>query len=293
MSTESSPGLLLRADNPHNGDIVQTGETFTDHATALRWLEILGKVGPDQARAMLNTLCNTVAAPEITVEQWCETHITKLTGVGPGTPGQYRAYIRNDIKLFMGDMGLSEVTRDTIAEWITYLSGDGELEHNRNASKTIANKHGFLFSVMASAVRAGLIAANPCEGTRLPEGLGTEMVFLTPDEWTVLHDCLMPRWRPLATFLLLSGMRFGEATALTIGDIDSRKGTCRINKAWKYTGSHSKRVLGPPKTKKGKRTISLAPEALEGLRQPAASQHVWMRVCAGRIPFRLPAAHNR
>ena len=57
-------------------------------------------------------------------------------------------------------------------------------------------------------------------------------------------------------------MRFSEATALAAADIDVDAKTCRINKAWKYSGDY-RPVIGPPKTKKSIRTISLPPAALE------------------------------
>jgi integrase len=33
-------------------------------------------------------------------------------------------------------------------------------------------------------------------------------------------------------------MRFSEATALTAADIDAHAKTCRITKAWKYSGDY-------------------------------------------------------
>ena len=57
-------------------------------------------------------------------------------------------------------------------------------------------------------------------------------------------------------------MRFSEATALSAADIDIKAKTCRINKAWKYSGDY-RPEFGPPKTEKSIRTISLPPAALE------------------------------
>jgi integrase len=43
-------------------------------------------------------------------------------------------------------------------------------------------------------------------------------------------------------------MRFSEVTALTAADIDADARTCRITKAWKYSGDYRPEI-GPPKTK--------------------------------------------
>jgi integrase len=55
-----------------------------------------------------------------------------------------------------------------------------------------------------------------------------------------------------------------EATALTAADVDADAKTCRINKAWKYSGDYRPKI-GPPKTKKSIRSISLPPAALEAI----------------------------
>ena len=119
--------------------------------------------------------------------------------------------------------------------------------------------------MIGSAVRAGVMASNPCQGRRLPHTRVEETVFLTPPEFTLLRDHIdKRRWKNLATWLVTTGMRFSEATALTAADIDVDAKTCRINKAWKYSGDYRPKI-GPPKTKKSIRTISLPPVALEAI----------------------------
>jgi integrase len=39
----------------------------------------------------------------------------------------------------------------------------------------------------------------------------------------MLHPCVGEHWQPLVEFLVASGARFGEATALTPGDVDLAK----------------------------------------------------------------------
>lgn len=91
------------------------------------------------------------------------------------------------------------------------------------------------------------------------------MVMLTPAEFQMLHDCIPQHWQSLAMFLVSTGMRFSEATALTVDDIDETARTCRINKAWKYSTARADLKLGPPKSKKSNRTISLSRTAMSCL----------------------------
>jgi integrase len=112
-------------------------------------------------------------------------------------------------------------------------------------------------------VRAGVMASNPCQGRRLPHTRVEETVFLTPPEFVLLRDNIeRQRWKELATWLVSTGMRLSEATALTAADVDATARTCRINKAWKYSGDYRPEI-GPPKTKKSIRTISLPSAALK------------------------------
>lgn len=153
--------------------------------------------------------------------------------------------------------GLFGVPRGWYPGWVNDLG-------RRNAPKTIWNKHGFLHAALASAVPKYL-PRNPCDDTRLPQRHDAEMTFLEPEEFAAVRNSMTSRWQPLTDFLVMSGARFGEVTALTVADVDAAKLTCRISKSWKYSGNTRRPVLGPPKTKKGRRTINLPGEALTGL----------------------------
>jgi integrase len=147
---------------------------------------------------------------------------------------------------------LTAVNETAVTKWLGTLKGSG---------KTVANKHGFLAGALNAAVRKGVLGANPCIHSRLPKTQREEMVFLSPADFRAIHDKLTADWRPLATWLVCSGMRFSEATALRVGDIDTKANTVRITRAWKYTADGSERI-GPPKSKAGTRTIDVPPEAI-------------------------------
>jgi hypothetical protein len=83
------------------------------------------------------------------------------------------------------------------------------------------------------------MVSNPCQGRRLPHTRVEETIFLTPAQFTLVREHIdRERWKNLATWLVSTGMRFSEATALTASDIDADAKTCRINKAWKYSGDY-------------------------------------------------------
>lgn len=205
----------------------QQSLTFENLPSAERFKSLLEDHGPEEALRVIEL--DEIGKHVPTVTEWLYTHIDNLTGVQPATVNRYRTYVARDIDRVFGSLPISAVTETTIARWVKQLGGSG---------KTIANKHGFLSGAMQGAVRAGVIAANPCQGRRLPHTRVEETVFLTPEEFRLLRDHIdRERWKNLATWLVTTGMRFSEATALSAADIDASAKTCRINKAWKYSGT--------------------------------------------------------
>ncbi|WP_082894913.1 tyrosine-type recombinase/integrase [Rhodococcoides kroppenstedtii] len=229
--------------------------SFDDHAAAIRFKQHLEQAGPDKARAILGVVDTPTHVETITT--WCDAYITGLTGVEEATRNRYRAYVTRDLAT-IGATPLFAVDEQLIAGWVNTMQADGA------SGKTIANKHGFLAGALKVAVRRGLLPANPCENTRLPSHDREEMCFLTVDEFAELRDAMTERWRPLATFLVTTGCRFSEATALQVGDVNVAAGTIRISRAWKYTGNAVEK-LGGPKSRKSRRTINIPPQALEAM----------------------------
>src|SRR5271166_3557522 len=211
----------------------QRSLTFENLPAAERFKILLEDHGPDEALRVIEL--DEIGRHVPTVTEWLTTHIDNLTGVQSATLARYRTYVARDIDPVFGSMPVSAVTEATIAQWVKQLGGSG---------KTISNKHGFVSGAFKAAVRAGVMASNPCEFRLLRDHIERE------------------RWKNLATWLVSTGMRFSEATALTAADINADAKTCCITKAWKYSGDYRPQI-GPPKTKKSVRTISLPSAALE------------------------------
>jgi integrase len=181
--------------------------------------------------------------------------------VEPGTVARYRAYVRNDLGA-LADIPLTALSRDDVVRWIATLSSPDE-DGKRPSGKTIANKHGFLAGALNAAVRDGKMKANPCDGNRLPRWDREEMCFLERDEFQLLLSEIPDYWKPLVEFLVASGCRWSEATALKPSAVNLTAGTVRITKAWK-TGAGGY-TYGVPKTKRSVRTINVPKRVLAQL----------------------------
>lgn len=228
-------------------------QTFARRRDAVKFARWLDSYGPEGALKTLGAQQSTTHH-EPTLAEWCVMHIDGLSGVTRGTIDGYRRYVRLDLG-DLGPMPVSAITRESVGRWVTWMIGRGQ------AGKTIQNKHGFLFGVMGRAVRKGMTDANPFAGTKIPETIKRDMTTLTRDEYQRFLGCFTAQWIPLVQLLFGTGMRFGEATALTVGDLDLDAGMLSITKAWKKDGT-----LGPPKSKKSVRTLTLTDGLVSMLR---------------------------
>ena len=232
----------------------QSSSSFDDHQEAINFQRLANRVGTAKAIEVWRTRQPTDSGH--TVASWCSYHIEALTGVNPATRIKYQTYVTNDIApSSIGPLPLTALTNHDTAAWLNNLQG---------SAKTARNKHGFLSAALNAAVRAGGIQANPCEGNRMPRDEAAEMVFLTEQEFDLLHPCVSEYWQPLVEFLVASGCRWGEASALRPGDINLARGTVDIRRAWRYVAGDGYQ-LGPPKTKRGIRTINVAATTLAKL----------------------------
>lgn len=232
----------------------QSSSSFNDHAEALRFQELVNRTSPAKALEVWAT--QAPAADAFTVASWCTHHVDHLTGLNDETRNKYRRYIANDIAPSkIGPLPLTALTNADVAQWLNRLTG---------SAKTAANKHGFLAGALNAAVRARHIAANPCDGNRLRRDEPAEMVFLTHEEFAILHAAVTEPWQPLVEFLVASGCRWGEAAALRPSDINLSEGTVDIRRAWRYVSGEGYQ-LGPPKTRRSIRTIDVAPATLTKL----------------------------
>ncbi|WP_231988624.1 site-specific integrase [Mycobacterium sp. 1274761.0] len=156
------------------------------------------------------------------------------------------------------------------------------------SAKTVTNKHGFLAGALNAAVGGGFIPANPCTGMGMPrDDDPTEIVFLTRHQFRHLHSNVTEYWQPLVEFLVASGTRWGEATALRPADVDREAGTVRISRSWKQgTGGYR---LGATKTRKSLRTINVPKATLDKLDYSNA----WLFVNRAGGPVRAQGFYNR
>lgn len=258
MSSIEKYGNGYRVRFRHNGR--QMARNFPTKKNAEDWQKTLDVNGSATALRILNE-------PDIspvTVGQYLEKHISTLTGVTEGTRKGYRAIVENHMKP-ISHLPLGLLDREKVADWVNDLTKT-KYRGKPLSGKSIANFHGLLSSALNTAIADKVITDNPCRGMRLPrtDHDSTEMIFLSREQFERLYDLIPAHYQPFILTLVGTGMRFGEATALTVGDVDLGKRSIRIKQAWKKTG-FSQRELGPSKTKRSKRTVAIPPQVVDAL----------------------------
>lgn len=248
----------------------QTSVSFNDHAEAMQFDDLITKVGP--AKALEITRIVIAHDKALTVGEWLHHHNEHLTGVEAGTLTRYRSYAKHDFAA-IEDIPLAALTDEDVSLWLKNLKNrDGR----KPSGKTVANKHGYLAGALNTAVERGHLRANPCDKVKLPRWDREEMCFLEPLEYQILREAVSEYWRPLVDFLVVSGARWSEATALKPSDVDRVAGTVRITRAWKTGGGGY--TLGVPKTKKSVRTINVDGSILDQLDY----SQIWLFTNSGR-----------
>jgi integrase len=231
------------------------------------------------------------AAGQTIFPELAEQYLNTRTAVSDYQMSRYRSVIKQLAEHFPI---MEEIDDQAVATWVRWMRAEGR------APKTIANYHGLLFAICAYAVRKGLLSRNPCEDTQLPKRTAYDedgepiTCFLERHEFELIAEAMCAaaayEWRPkggrgkrransqvrtygigfredrdFVTLTVHTGLRWGEISALRVGDIDLEARRLSVKRAWKRNGV-GEWIIGPPKTKKSRRTISVAPSLVEMLR---------------------------
>lgn len=134
---------------------------------------------------------------------------------------------RARVKEQFGDQDPRELLNDQIKAWVVSLN---TVDGNPAKYDTKAKALQAVAGALKIAKSLGLVQANEAEGITIPKGDQRAARFLTASELKQL-GLAAGRYRSLVLFLGMTGMRVGEAAALTIGDIDVKRARAQVRKS--------------------------------------------------------------
>lgn len=138
------------------------------------------------------------------------------------------------------------------------------------APRTVGHVHRLLHQVFGHAVKWQVITINPVALADPPRVERTEVEILSPDQIKKLltelrTQTLYPDLYPVAVMGISTGMRRGEMLALRWGDVDLDGGKLRVERSIEQTNAGIS--FKAPKTKAGRRTVTIPPSIVAELRK--------------------------
>ena len=201
-------------------------------AEADRWLK-------EQSASIVR---NDHVAPrraEMTFGVWAEQSMAAMVHLKPKTLAGYRSLLDARVLPKWRDVKLARIANADIAAWVAELRSDG-----LSASRTRQCYH-LLSSMLDGAVRDRRMATNPASGVKLPKMPTKQRRYLDHKQLEELAAECGP-YRVLVLVLGYGGLRYGEATALRVRNVNPMRGRLSIVEA--VVEVHGELIFGAPKT---------------------------------------------
>jgi integrase len=208
------------------------------------------------------------------------------TGISPKTAERYRELVENQIAPHIGAKLLQKIKPADIEAWHTTLRASGRKDGKGGVStRTIKHAHRILSQALDDAVRNDLAAKNVAKLQGAPQVDDAEVQIVAKERIGELIEKLRGRTiYARAIVALFTGMRRGEVLALRWSNVDLDAKVIGVREALEETREHDIQVKAP-KTKAGRRDVSLPVVVVDALRDHRRAQlEVRMALGAGRLP---------
>ncbi|MDF2506509.1 MAG: hypothetical protein K0Q52_368 [Microbacterium sp.] len=201
---------------------------------------------------------------------WLARHKAKVT---PSSHHSVESTWRVHVLPRWGEHPVGAITRRDLALWLT------ELGETRSHT-TVARARDLLGGIFDDAIEDGRIVKNPARGIAVKRKPLPEETFLTHVQVEALARA--SRYPTLVRFLAYTGLRWGEATALRVCNVDTVKRRLLIREA--VAEVNGKHILGSVKSHE-RRVVAypdfLDAEIAEACLAKGSDDRVWTAVDGG------------
>jgi integrase len=205
------------------------------------------------------------------LRDWAQSHVSAKTFE------RYAELLRNHIAVHVGSVRLQKLRPIHINELYSNLL-------RAVAPRTVGHVHRVLHRALGHAQRWGLVQQNVAALVSPPRVATAEIELLTPAQaQTMLRELQGRSIYPILVTALATGMRRGELLALRWRDVDLDGAVLRVEQSLEQTKAGLR--FKSPKTRHGRRSISLPPSAVTVLREHRkAQQELRLKLGQGKAP---------
>ncbi|NJP27560.1 site-specific integrase [Microbispora hainanensis] len=224
----------------HTGSTTYATKTDADRALTLLEAQMISGEWTDLDRG------------KVLLGDYARTWIKERPGLRPKTVELYTWLLERHIVPGLGEVPVGKLTTALVRSWRAALIDKGV------SVSTAAKAYRLLRAVLMTAVEEDkLISQNPCRIKGADNEQTPERPILTVAQVFELADRMADRrFRALILLTTFASLRWGEVIALRRSDIDIEARTVRVREQLiELDGGDM--VLAPPKSRAGKRTVSI------------------------------------
>jgi integrase len=191
--------------------------------------------------------------------------------VGLKTLERYRQLLRLYVSPRIGAVRIQKLRAVHLNELYSTLLRCGGKDGRPLAARSVGHVHRVLHRALGHAATWGIVSQNVASLVAPPPVPDEEIKILTEQQiGSILRHLEGRTLRPIVSFLLGTGARRGEVLALRWSDVNFQKNVVRIERSLEQTKG-SIRVKAP-KTKNGRRSVTISPWLAAELRSHRARQ---------------------
>jgi len=204
------------------------------------------------------------------LDEWLDGY-AKLN-VSGHTYERYERIVRGHLIPALGRLQLARLRPLHIQAYMSQALTSGRRDGQGGLSaRTVLHHYRVLREALEQAVRWQLLAVNPADAVQPPRPKLREMRALDEHETArIIKASEGTRLHVAVVLAATTGMRRGEILALRWEDVDLRQGRLSVRQALEKTREGIR--FKPPKTAKGRRSITLAALAVEAIKRWRAQQ---------------------
>jgi len=157
----------------------------------------------------------------LTVSEWAPVWLATKATLKAKSRLDYESVLRTQVVPRWGAVPLNRITHADVVAWVAELSRRLGPSRTRKALDVLSQ-------CLRMAIRDGRLARDPTLGVKRPRPRRGRQRFLTHAEVDKLAAECPPPFDLFVLLVAYTGVRFGEAAGLRVGDLDLHRGRLRV-----------------------------------------------------------------